>query len=74
MSSDPSEERHSFVLPTAKVLPQRPIRPDVDIDDVEACSPRAFRIPLTRSPIQATVSRKQSPGHNRAPFGGYWRA
>jgi hypothetical protein len=43
MSSDPSEGWHSFVLPTAKVLPQRPIRPDVDIDDVEGVL--AARVP-----------------------------
>jgi hypothetical protein len=35
MSSDPSEGWHSVVLPTAKVLPQGPIRPDVDINDLE---------------------------------------
>lgn len=35
MSSDPSEGWHSFVLPTAKVLPQRPVRPEhVDEDDL----------------------------------------
>lgn len=34
MSSDPAEGFHSVVLPTARVLPQRPIRPDVDIDEV----------------------------------------
>ncbi len=35
MSSDPSEGWHSVLLPTAKVLPQRPIRPDVDFDNVD---------------------------------------
>jgi len=37
MSSDPSEGWHSVILPTAKVLPQRPIRPEVDVnvDDLE---------------------------------------
>ena len=45
MSSDPSEGWHSFVLPTAKVLPQRPIRPDVDIDDVEGGARRANSSP-----------------------------
>ena len=34
MSSDPSEGWHSVVLPTAKVLPQRPIHPVGDLDDV----------------------------------------
>lgn len=34
MSSDPSEGWHSVVLPTAKVLPQRPIPTDVAIDDL----------------------------------------
>ncbi len=35
MSSDPSEGWHSVVLPTAKVLPQSPIPPDFDLDDLE---------------------------------------
>jgi hypothetical protein len=35
MSSDPSEGFHSVVLPTARVFPQRPIRPDIDVDDLE---------------------------------------
>ena len=41
MSSDPSEGWHSVVLPTAKVLPQRPIGPDLDIDDLEGVLARA---------------------------------
>jgi hypothetical protein len=35
MSSDPSEGWHSVVLPTAKVLLQRPIHPDGDIDGAD---------------------------------------
>jgi hypothetical protein len=35
MSSDPSEGFHSFVLPTAKVVPQLPIHPDVDAGDLD---------------------------------------
>ena len=34
MSSDPSEGWHSFVLPTAKVLPQRRIDPGV-VDGID---------------------------------------
>ena len=35
MSSDPSEGWHSVVLPTAKVLLQRPIHPDVDVNEAD---------------------------------------
>jgi len=35
MSSDPSEGWHSVVLPTARVLPQRPPRPETGLDDVD---------------------------------------
>jgi hypothetical protein len=45
MSSDPSEGWHSVVLPTAKVLPQHPIHPDVDIDDVGGVLAREFVVP-----------------------------
>lgn len=45
MSSDPSEGWHSVVLPTAKVLAQRPIHPDVEIDDVEGVLARGFVAP-----------------------------
>jgi hypothetical protein len=50
MSSDPSEGWHSFVLPTAKVLPQRPIRPDVDIDDVEGVLAARIPHPVDQEP------------------------
>jgi hypothetical protein len=50
MSSDPSEGWHSFVLPTAKVLPQRPIRPDVDIDDVEGVLAARVPYPVDQEP------------------------
>ena len=43
MSSDPSEGWHSVVLPTAKVLPQRPIPTDVATNDVEGVV--AARVP-----------------------------
>lgn len=45
MSSDPSEGWHSVVLPTAKVLPQRPIGPDIDVDDLEGVLMRRFLPP-----------------------------
>src|SRR5436190_21926091 len=35
MSSDPAEGFHSMVLPTAKVVPQLPIHPDVDAGDLD---------------------------------------
>ncbi|KLK90306.1 hypothetical protein AA309_26340 [Microvirga vignae] len=61
MSSDPSEGWHSVVLPTAKVLPQRPIRPDVDIDDVEGVL--AARIPHAEDQ-QPIPERRMEPGAN----------
>jgi hypothetical protein len=45
MSSDPSEGWHSVVLPTAKVLPQPPLHPDVDIDDLGGVLARGFLVP-----------------------------
>jgi hypothetical protein len=33
------------VLPTTKVLPQPPIRPDVDVDDLEGVLARGFLVP-----------------------------
>jgi hypothetical protein len=53
MSSDPSEGWHSVVLPTAKVLPQSPIPPDVppevppdvDLHDLEGVPARGFLVP-----------------------------
>jgi hypothetical protein len=50
MSSEPREGWHSFVLPTAKVLPQRPIRPDVDIDDVEGVLAARVPHPVDQQP------------------------
>lgn len=35
MSSDPRQGWHSVVLPTARVIPQRPLHPDGDIDGVD---------------------------------------
>jgi len=45
MSSDPSEGWHSVVLPTARVLPEPPIHPDVDIEGVETAGIYATRNP-----------------------------
>ena len=61
MSSDPSEGWHSVVLPTAKVLPQRPIRPDFDIDELEGVLAREFLVPhpRTRKPLpEGRAARK----------------
>jgi hypothetical protein len=54
MSSDPREGWHSVVLPTARVLPQRPIRPETDIDDVDGVI-AAARVPHPedRGPLPA---------------------
>lgn len=64
MSSDPSEGWHSFVLPTAKVLPQPPIPPDVDIDDVGGVFARVAvphpddQAPLPEGPAARAVKAK----------------
>jgi hypothetical protein len=50
MSSDPGEGWHSVVLPTAKVLAQRPIHPDVDIEGVEGVLAREFTLPHAEDP------------------------
>lgn len=63
MSSDPSEAWHSVVLPTARVFPQRPIRPDIDIDDVEGVI--AARAPHreAQEPLRETRAEPEhSPG------------
>jgi hypothetical protein len=61
MSSDPSEGWHSIVLPTAKVLPQRRVPPDIDIDDVDGVL--AARVPHAedREPLpEESVARGAS--------------
>jgi hypothetical protein len=50
MSSDPSEGWHSIVLPTAKVLPQRPIRPDFDFDNLDGVLVAARGVPHAEDP------------------------
>jgi hypothetical protein len=76
MSSDPSEGWHSVVLPTAKVLPQRPIPTDVAIDDLAGVL--AARVPhaedRNRSPRVARGGRrKPRPEQDRSAI-GVWRA
>jgi hypothetical protein len=64
MSSDPSEGWHSVVLPTAKVLPQAPIRPDVDVDDLEGVLARGFLVPHAedQEPLpEGRAAREASP-------------
>ena len=59
MSSDPSEGWHSVLLPTAKVLPQRPIVPDVDIHDVDGVlAVVGVPHPENQEPRGAAVARK----------------
>ena len=62
MSSDPSAGWHSVVLPTAKVLPQRPIRPDVAIDEVEGVLTRGFLVPHAedREPIYENHAAREA--------------
>ena len=64
MSSDPSEGWHSIVLPTAKVLPQLPIHPDVGgaVDGVDGVfATVGVPYPEERGPISAGgVAREAS--------------
>jgi hypothetical protein len=55
MSSDPSEGWHSIVLATARVLPQRPIRPDVDVDDLEGVLEARAPHPEDQGPVAQEI-------------------
>jgi hypothetical protein len=64
MSSDPSEGWHSVVLPTAKVLPQLPIHPDVGgVDNVDGVFARVgVPYPENPEPVAAgAAARAASP-------------
>ena len=62
MSSDPAEGWHSIVLPTAKVLPQRPIGPEVDIEGVEGVLAARIAHPQDEEPApDLLVAREVNP-------------
>jgi len=56
MSSDPSESWHSIVLSTARVLAQRPVRPEVDVDDVDG----VFGARVRHDEAQEPASERES--------------
>ena len=56
MSSDSAEGWHSIRLPLAKVLPQRPPHPDVDLEDLDGVLSRSTAHDEGHEPTPGDVS------------------